>query len=1258
MEFYNQDFLQQLAPLIVVERPELIPGDVIKQLSLNFEKSSISKSYWDNSIIKNRLLSTKYIIEYVSNEEEQYKLISIHKNKNQSEHSINSPFNLKSDLFPNGILSRKWFDKYLKDLPFAFITISELPDNPEEDLELSSRLLSLKNKYHQNNIKFITILVTDSVDPEEDDDRVNKLRQLTNLPKLSGILHLHNSPKTLQRDSEILVASLLSNLKNAATDFYSGIEYKIKQRNKKYYSCPSTKDIETSIELTPDFLETRNMIKQAMIHQLTYPHNLESSIKLLELSYEHVILLLRDIAGTLYSSNEVFQHDIELFKQIRNLIDILAFHIVRGYLSIEEPALALRKHQAHITNVLDIISYDRNLKSNNNWLSIQYQWIAELMNLVPKSLMFNVHSKAFRKKAKNMKLIEFYGGIKFLDQFRFDVFTNPGFLYLKAAGLLSSNTSKFQSQLSFLEYVDDVSVIAKRKIELLKHSKEAFKYIETDSKSNNGDENQNEYHNFTNYINWLVAEEYMNLGNEQYNMENAIRFYQDILVENASESNVPALGSWFKFSSLIYQKLLNCFFVIGDTKGILSTVISLSLVSKSPKYVIATPIPLLNAFKEDNLQLDLEGRQFNFFDLDVLLVDEGSKNNETFVYDNITTQLVFNPKVNLEVLRSLIQDDISSILLKINSVEVLHSISLNDVILYNAKGINGPKILQNKIEFNKKSNNMEGKVGLEFDSQNPIVIQYSQRADRAGMYLVQSIKLTPSIEIVSKGRTITLNKTERLVFDEIENTRSLYSHHKNFYSIPHSSESVHGINDLLTSSIRLSNKLSHCIKISPLKPDVSVTMSANNLNSIILGEKIILPFSINYTSPKQHKFECESIFLSLKVSIVSNQKDADLGDLMTFRNNWESLKDDEVLNLKELVDQEGGSKSQKLFLSIHCSPQNRIKIQQNSYRVVIDLKTIVHYSGIEDTKNDNAYENDQMSIYDTASYTFPIINEPFESKFVISPRYRSGNGISDMPNPFVLLESPTSQEQNHSMPIATRFWMGKLELADNFSTYDREKNEKLKIILCSFQIKSKNPGLIIDLVEEAQKKKEYVINQYFTTRSKHGMTHRNVSLVVTALVKWCRENNQDTVNEFESEDWEIVLPLSDPRVLMDLERDGDAEDRVKLKYVLENPTPRIFTFSTQMVENAEDEEVSWKFDDERNETPLKQAPFAVLAFTRHAMNFYSQYSCPELSPEKIRVVRLPQFRVLDVDYKISLPSLSVNEQVLIENNTLYWHKNI
>ncbi|KAK7686917.1 hypothetical protein QCA50_009994 [Cerrena zonata] len=147
------------------------------------------------------------------------------------------------------------------------------------------------------------------------------------------------------------------------------------------------------------------------------------------------------------------------------------------------------------------------------------------------------------------------------------------------------------------------------------------------------------------------------------------------------------------------------------------------------------------------------------------------------------------------------------------------------------------------------------------------------------------------------------------------------------------------------------------------------------------------------------------------------------------------------------------------------------------------------------------------------------------------------------------------------MPIATRFWMGKLELADNFSTYDREKNEKLKIILCSFQIKSKNPGLIIDLVEEAQKKKE----------SKHGMTHRNVSLVVTALVKWCREDNQDTVNEFESEDWEIVLPLSDPRVLMDLERDGDAEDRVKLKYVLENPTPRIFTFSTQMVENAEDE---------------------------------------------------------------------------------------
>ena len=56
----------------------------------------------------------------------------------------------------------------------------------------------------------------------------------------------------------------------------------------------------------------------------------------------------------------------------------MAFHIVRGYLSIEEPLKAL-KHQTHILNVKSVINEDSSHSSN--WESIQYEWLAQLMVL-------------------------------------------------------------------------------------------------------------------------------------------------------------------------------------------------------------------------------------------------------------------------------------------------------------------------------------------------------------------------------------------------------------------------------------------------------------------------------------------------------------------------------------------------------------------------------------------------------------------------------------------------------------------------------------------------------------------------------------------------------------------------------------------------------------------------------------------------------------------------------------------------------------
>lgn len=339
MENYNPLFLQQLVPLLFFQIEE--SSEVVSNLVKTFDQFNIKDAIWDNSIIKNRLLNIKYRIKVI--EAPEYQLPEGAKRKtNEDEHSIISPFNTKSDLFPNGILSEKWFKKYIEDLPFASIVTFKLGQAIENDDELAERINSLKNAYQESRVNLVVIIVSDSEDINADDDRINKLRQATGLPKLTGLIYLNTCPDTVRRDSEILVSSILSNLKSVAVDFYSSIENKVKQRHKKYYSCPSTSNIDTKIELTPMFLETRNLIKQGILHQLSHPHNLESSLKFLEYAYQDMIELSRDSFANLINEDSVSRHDLLLYEQFRTFIDVIAFHIVRGYLSLEEPISALK----------------------------------------------------------------------------------------------------------------------------------------------------------------------------------------------------------------------------------------------------------------------------------------------------------------------------------------------------------------------------------------------------------------------------------------------------------------------------------------------------------------------------------------------------------------------------------------------------------------------------------------------------------------------------------------------------------------------------------------------------------------------------------------------------------------------------------------------------------------------------------------------------------------------------------------------------
>ena len=131
MDNYDLVFFRQASPLLVVHSTANNTG--VDTLNDAFSQYNLGSCVWDNSILKNRLLSLKYIIKFYHQQGVYDEFMT-----ESDGHLVLSPFNPKSDLFPNGILSQKWFRKYYEKHPFAVVCIIE------DNVELVQRLKEMK----------------------------------------------------------------------------------------------------------------------------------------------------------------------------------------------------------------------------------------------------------------------------------------------------------------------------------------------------------------------------------------------------------------------------------------------------------------------------------------------------------------------------------------------------------------------------------------------------------------------------------------------------------------------------------------------------------------------------------------------------------------------------------------------------------------------------------------------------------------------------------------------------------------------------------------------------------------------------------------------------------------------------------------------------------------------------------------------------------------------------------------------------------
>lgn len=1130
MDFYNQALTQQLAPLVA-----LALGDdaVAETLRRNFDRFALALPIWDNVIIKNRLLTARFLLNYHGASADIVSAIVRHKVKSKGTSSPLSPFNPKSDIFPNGVVSHEWFQKYTRDMPFAAVVVYRLPESSSGDDELGAALAGARAQFSGYGVKFVAVVVSDQ---DGSEDRIALLRRLSGLANLSGIFHLHAASDTLENDCDILTTSVVGAIKGAATDFYSAIEHRVRQRYGKYYTMPKFA-LETSIQLTPKTLESRNLIKQAVLLQLMHPHNIEGSLAVVELAYNNLLEMINENLSVLQMKS-VSTHDTALFNQWRLLIDILAVHLIRGYFSIEQPVAALRKHNAHIATMSALLSSFPALDVSL-WTAVQYQWLADLMTLLPESILAGFKKAAARTKDET----PFSGGILFLDNST--ITTDAALLFAKAAGLVP--LTPVQSASYITKQLATPALLLDLRVRLLETARR--------------DANDS---TFGSYLAYQIAQCYMEA--EKYT--EAARFARVAL---ASESE-----TWSFAFQLITETLLVALAKLNDVQEFLKQAIRFATKGRKAMF----PLPTISlgdgkafSLDPDTATLEISASIFN-----------DSLEEEIRSFDTLVTQLVVKPKLNTHSLLPLIPN--TKVSLSVEKVDLIYS-DQRTVLLY-IEAANRGRVQREKVVDGKAT------FGLEIFDTEEIVLQLTEEVCQSGWLALESLKAHLTIVIDDNGKQITVSQEQVIQFDGLGLSHVM---------------SVYDPSGIRSKSHRLKGRAPTRLFVAPYCPELSAKVSLP-AESILVGEQLAFPVALLHGIMSEAKLRFSSVAIEIHAEAREEMNSC---DSIHAQVNWEGLKDDEPLQVLDFLKGNELEKNLRFLVRIKTSPSSPIT-QGNGINVEFVIKAVATET------------SGQASSFELAKIRLPVRPLPFAASFSIQPRPFSETSPS-IPNPFVL----DPQSSDLSMPLPSRRWLLKQNLG-GFAAL----RSVIEILQFDISLSAKNPGVQVDWMEPEQIGEDFVL-RLFLTSSKHRFTTHNVVLVAASTIRYKRREG-DIENTHYTEETELTIPLQDPRVFLEVKQSG--AEQFCLRYVIENPTLRLLTFSTTLsTDKAILHGYSWVFNDDRNEVPLGPNVFPVLPFSEQELLFWG--SCKAGHHE----LELPQLQVFDMNYKVSLPTLVTQDSV-------------
>ncbi|QPG76315.1 hypothetical protein FOA43_003701 [Brettanomyces nanus] len=119
------------------------------------------------------------------------------------------------------------------------------------------------------------------------------------------------------------------------------------------------------------------------------------------------------------------------------------------------------------------------------------------------------------------------------------------------------------------------------------------------------------------------------------------------------------------------------------------------------------------------------------------------------------------------------------------------------------------------------------------------------------------------------------------------------------------------------------------------------------------------------------------------------------------------------------------------------------------------------------------------------------------------------------------------------------------------------------------------------------------------------------------------------VHQYQTVIWKGSLPHLDPRMLVDIK---EMDSVIEVDYILENPTSKIFQFSSSLATSECFVNLNYK----------NQQAFSVLPFVKEIFKF--RYKVVDEFKNK-KLLRLPEFKVYDLHYKVYMNQLVVTDKI-------------